>query len=63
MTALDLGGWISICFGIGLIRTSFPCSRSDGAEDDSRGWLAASGYCLLVIGALILGIGMFHPFH
>lgn len=63
MTGLDLGVWVLIYFGIGLINASLPCPRGDGAEYDTRRLLAVPGYCLLVVGALILGMGILHHFH
>jgi hypothetical protein len=63
ITALDLGGWIFLYFGIGLVRASLPCSRADSADYDLTRKLAGLGYCLLVVGAVVLGIGMLRPFY
>jgi hypothetical protein len=58
ITAFDLGAWVSIYFGMGLIRARFPCSRANSADYDLRRKLEVSGCSLLVIGTSVLGIGM-----
>ena len=62
ITGLDLGALFSIYFGIGLIRASLRSSETESPEYDPLRKLAVPGYCLLVIGILILGIGLFRHF-
>jgi hypothetical protein len=63
MTGIDLGVWVLVYFGIGLINASLPCPRLAGAGFDIRRMLAVPGYCLLVIGASVIGIHLLHHFH
>jgi hypothetical protein len=63
ITALELGAWIAIYLGLGLIRASLPSSRLETDEDDPRKQFGIPGYCLLVLGTLILGIEISRHFH
>jgi len=59
ITNLDIGAWLSVYFGIGLVNAGLPGSRVGKADFDPRGKLAFAGYGLLVFGALILMMGLF----
>jgi len=62
MTGLELGAWISIYFGVGLIGTCLRSPEMDSPESDSLKGLRFPGYGLLVVGILILGIEVLHHF-
>jgi hypothetical protein len=63
ITGADLGGWLCIYFGIGLIRASLTVPNDDSGANDPRSKLGAPGYCLLVVGACILGLSLLGHFH
>jgi len=63
MTAVSLGAWIAIYFGIGLIRASLSCSRAASIHHDPKRKLAVPGYCLLLIGVFLVGTDVFRHFH
>jgi hypothetical protein len=52
ITALALGGWISVYCGISLLRTSLPENKNEAS--DPRRKLAAAGYILVVLGLIII---------
>jgi len=59
ITGLDLVGWISIYLGFSLIRASIPIAGTNNAEYDPRQKLRVPGYCLVIMGALIVVSGLF----
>jgi hypothetical protein len=60
LTALALGGWITLYCGVSLLRTGLPENQPDHAAADPRKKLAALGYSLIVLGLVILARAVLH---
>ena len=63
ISALTLGGWISVYCGISLLRTTLAETPPDQNPSDRRKIFAITGYVLVAIGVAILARAIFHRFH
>ena len=63
MTEVELGAWISVYVGIGLIGACLRSSERDSTESDLFAGLRFPGYGLLLIGLLILGVELLHHYY
>ena len=59
---LLLGGWISTYFGIRFVWAGLHFEATDESDNSSR-FLVLPGCGLLLVGALLLGMGLLRHFH
>jgi hypothetical protein len=62
ITALALGGWISVYCGVSLLRTCLRENQPNLSPSSPERKLAVIGYTLVIVGLIILARGFFHRF-